>query len=332
MAAHYRRRYLDLFPADALAGLRVGLYEHSSVARDLLAELLEGLGAELVRLGRSQRFIPVDTEAVRPEDVALARDWCTTQRLDALVSTDGDGDRPLIADEQGRWLRGDVAGILCARYLGVRHLVTPVSSNSAVEGCGWFEQVVRTRIGSPYVIAAMQQALAAGHNAVAGYEANGGFLIADELALPGGRLAPLPTRDAVVVVLTLLLSARDQGCPVSGLRAALPQRFTASDRLKAFPTELSRQRIGQLHSGDPVADRRAIEAQFGALCGRVDAIDATDGLRISFDSNEIIHLRPSGNAPELRCYTEAASAARAQALNRDCLALLEGWRTSTGGA
>ena len=32
---------------------------------------------------------------------------------------------------------------------------------------------------------------------------------------------------------------------------------------------------------------------------------------MTFDSEEIIHLRPSGNAPELRCYTEAASGARA---------------------
>ena len=37
-------------------------------------------------------------------------------------------------------------------------MVTPVSSNTAVEKSAWFGQVVRTRIGSPYVIEAMQQA------------------------------------------------------------------------------------------------------------------------------------------------------------------------------
>ena len=31
----------------------------------------------------------------------------------------------------------------------------------------------------------------------------------------------------------------------------------------------------------------------------------TDGLRITFENGNIIHLRPSGNSPELRCYGEA---------------------------
>jgi len=152
----YVARYLGFFPHGCFARLRVGVYEHSSVARDLLAEVLEGLGAEVVRLARSERFIPVDTEAVRPEDVELARTWAAGGNFFALCSTDGDGDRPLISDERGEWLRGDVAGILAAKWLGADTVVTPVSSNSAVEACGWFGRVVRTRIGSPYVIAAMQ--------------------------------------------------------------------------------------------------------------------------------------------------------------------------------
>jgi phosphomannomutase len=35
------------------------------------------------------------------------------------------------------------------------------------------------------------------------------------------------------------------------------------------------------------------------------AADQTDGLRLSFDSGDVVHLRPSGNAPELRVYTES---------------------------
>ena len=95
----YCDRYLDFFPAACFHGLRIGLYEHSSVARDLLGEILAGLGAEVVRLGYSNRFVPVDTEAIRSEDVALARQWSRQFALDALVSTDGDADRHAAAVE-----------------------------------------------------------------------------------------------------------------------------------------------------------------------------------------------------------------------------------------
>ena len=54
--------------------------------------------------------------------------------------------------------------------------------------------------------------------------------------------------------------------------------------------------------------------------GDVIAIDTTDGLRTSFATGEIVHLRPSGNAPELRCYAEAADEPRARALCDACLA------------
>lgn len=323
----YCDRYLDFFPAACFHGLRIGLYEHSSVARDLLGEILASLGAEVVRLGYSDRFVPVDTEAIRSEDVALARQWSRQFALDALVSTDGDADRPLIGDESGEWLRGDVAGVLCARYLGVRHLVTPVSSNTLVEQCGWFTQVDRTRIGSPYVIEGMQAALSAGRRSVAGYEANGGFLLADEVNSGSARLSPLPTRDAVVVILAVLMLARQQACPLSGLLALLPRRYTFSDRLKAFPSELSQARIASMRSGDAAKDVAAVNAVFADAFGNAVKLDVTDGLRITFASHEVVHLRPSGNAPELRCYSEADSPARAAEINRRCLAIMESWRS-----
>ncbi len=37
-----------------------------------------------------------------------------------------------------------------------------------------------------------------------------------------------------------------------------------------------------------------------------------DGLRMTLNNDEIVHLRPSGNAPELRCYAEASSNDRAE--------------------
>ncbi|OIO68956.1 MAG: phosphomannomutase [Zetaproteobacteria bacterium CG1_02_53_45] len=319
------QRYLDFFPAGCLEGLKVGVYEHSSVARDILGEVIAGLGAEVVHLGRSDHFIPVDTEAIRPEDVTLARAWSQEFKLDCIVSADGDGDRPLVSDEHGQWLRGDVAGILCAHYLGAQHVATPVSCNSAVEKSGWFSQVDRTRIGSPFVIQAMDKAIAAGVTNVVGYEANGGFLTATDIEIEGRRLTALPTRDAVIVPLAILMLAKAFTSSVSALLEQLPQRFTSSDRL-AFPTELSQEKLKPLNSDDLQQSKRSAEAILGSVFGSVISVDNTDGVRITFKNNEVVHLRPSGNAPELRCYNEADTEERAVEMNRVCLQILESWR------
>ncbi|WP_346427273.1 hypothetical protein [Modicisalibacter sp. 'Wilcox'] len=48
-------------------------------------------------------------------------------------------------------------------------------------------------------------------------------------------------------------------------------------------------------------------------------MDITDGLRFALASVDIVHLRPSGNAPEMRCYAESSSAAGAEVLVAHCL-------------
>lgn len=307
--ALYVRRYLDFFPQGFLAGRRVGVYQHSGVGRDLLLEVLAGLGAEVVPLGRTDTFVPVDTEAIDEATEQLAREWSRAHRLSALVSTDGDADRPLVGDETGALFRGDIVGPLCAAWLGVETVVTPVSSNTVVERCGRFRRVVRTRIGSPFVLEAMAAAAGEGGGPVAGYEANGGFLVGTDLVRHGRRLAALPTRDALLPALSLLALAAERRAPLSSLRADLPPRHTASGRIQGIATLASQRLLAGL------AAPEALQAFFGEL-GQVKAVDRTDGLRVTLDSGEIVHLRPSGNAPELRCYAEADSPARAAELGR----------------
>ena len=317
---NYVMRYLNFFAPDALAGLRVGVYQHSAVGRDVLVKILSHLGAKVTPLGRSEKFIPVDTEAIRPEDVKLAAEWAATGKFDALVSADGDSDRPLVSDERGNWLRGDIAGILCAKFLEADSISTPVSSNTAVEKCGWFKEIRRTRIGSPFVVASMMEATSAGAKRVVGYEANGGFLLNSDIEVAGRKLRALPTRDAVLVMLGILLLAKAQGKKVSELASSLPPRFTASDRLKNFAAEKSQAILARFNCGSEPADKAAIEKMFGDICGSVSAINRRDGLRITFANGEVIHLRPSGNAPEFRCYAEAETDERARAITARTLA------------
>ncbi|PHP26687.1 phosphomannomutase [Limimaricola cinnabarinus] len=307
-AARYVARYVDGFGAEALSGLRIGVYEHSSVARDTLGEIVEGLGAEAVRLARSDSFIPVDTEAVDPDTRAALAGWADEHALDAIISTDGDADRPMVADAQGAMIPGDVLGPLTARLLGARIVVTPVSSNTLIDRVDGIE-VRRTRIGSPFVIAGMEAALAENASAaVVGYEANGGFLLGFAARGPNGALAPLMTRDAVLPIVAPLAAARAEGRGLAQLAARLPPRFTAADRLQEVPSERSMALIETLRRNP---DARAAFFDTGSAEA---GIDETDGLRVTFANGEIVHLRPSGNAPECRLYTEADSPDRAQAL------------------
>ncbi|MBL1262374.1 phosphomannomutase [Candidatus Methylomicrobium oryzae] len=315
-------RYRQFFPPQQLAGLRLGLYEHSSVARDLLRELLQALGAEVISIERTDRFMPIDTEAVSERDTAMAKQWAARYGFDAVLSTDGDADRPLLGDQNGRWLRGDIVGILCAQYLNAQAVATPVSSNSAVEKCGDFA-VLRTRIGSPYVIEGMEKLAGQGYNSVVGFEANGGFLVATEIRKQGRRLKPLPTRDAVLPMLVLLAMAKERGVKLSELPESLPARYTASDRLASFAPEKSRSLLYEL-----AASQAAVSDLLGDLCGNVTASDQTDGLRLSFENGEIVHLRASGNAPELRCYAEADTQMRAEEIVRACLSRLADYKSS----
>lgn len=309
----YIERYTSFFGAQALAGKRVALYEHSSVARDVLRTILESLGAQVLSLGRTDTFVPIDTEAVTQEDIEQASVWAREHRFDAILSTDGDADRPLIGDETGTWMRGDVVGILCARYLQADVVVTPVSSNTAVEKCASFKQVLRTKIGSPYVIAGMQSARNA--SIVVGYEANGGFLLGSDIKNDRAILTALPTRDAVLPMLSLLALSGLNGCPASQLATDLPSRFTASDRIQQVPTDASRRLIEALSQ-----DVRQAAELMAPDSGPLVLQDSTDGLRLTFEMGDVVHLRPSGNAPELRCYAEANTQARAQEL---CMACLE---------
>jgi len=322
----YADRYLRFFPQGALKGKKIGVYQHSAVGRELMLTILSGLGAETIPLGFSEAFVPVDTEAIRPEDVDAARHWAKTHQLDAIISTDGDSDRPLISDETGKWLRGDVAGILCSAYFTADAVATPVSCNSALEKCGWFRAVYRTRIGSPFVIEGMEQALRAGFQRVVGYEANGGFLLGSDIPSAGKTLTALPTRDAIILQIAILLLSIEKQKSISELIAELPQRFTYSNRLKDFPTEKSRVKISELYSGNEDRDRETLGAIFGEHFGPVASMDTTDGLRIIFENDEIVHLRPSGNAPEFRCYNEAATESRAMEMNQICMEIMASWR------
>jgi len=311
----YLRRYTTVFDGSTFAGKKIVFYQHSAVGRDLLVQMLQQLGAEVVPVGRSDVFVPIDSENVTPKDQAYFKQL-SKEYPDAfaIVSTDGDSDRPFVIDEHGVFHRGDELGAIVAHWLKADAAAYPVSANDAVDsylnnnGVEW----THTKIGSPYVVVAMQEEAAKGKQRVVGWEVNGGFLLGADIEVNGKTLGALPTRDAILPIIIALRMAVDAGSAVSEVFAALPQRFTGAGLIDNFPTTISQKIVAQ-YSSDNETTHGALGQFFTAEhgFGQVDKIDALDGVRIFFDNGEIAHLRPSGNAPQLRIYSVADTQGRA---------------------
>lgn len=396
--ANYLRRYQALFSSTDLEGLRLVFFQYAAVGRDLLPQILQNAGAEVIAAGRSDVFEAIDTEAISEEHLhrllrIILQARASHGRIDALISSDGDSDRPLVisveektlkerlrdvvpalrdafADLTGgmdavrirrrldlaasavrvRFIPGDLLGTLVADVLGADSVSIPISANPAVHE--FFAQkgitTRKTRIGSPFVIEAMREATASGCSRVVSWEANGGFLVGSDLEWNGNKLPALPTRDAILPILCVLYAARKHQCSLSQLLDQLPRWFGRADLIDNFERERSAKvvdyfrlpdensvwiRFGDhavelldsqeqvtrtLDTADSLGEdlsrrKQRLESHFSARkgFGTIRRINCQDGVRCFFDNDEIAHIRPSGNAPQLRIYAQARTQERA---------------------
>ena len=356
-ANDYVRRYTDFFDGISLAGFRLVVYQHSAVGRDIVVELLRQLGAEVIPAGRSETFIPIDTENMDREQLATIQSLhdqvvASHGQIDAVISTDGDTDRPMILgvdDGEVHFFAGDRVGMVTAEFLGADAVVVPISCNDAID-LGGLKNIIepKTKIGSPFVIAGMEKAIAKGKRAVCGFEANGGFLTGSDFTRNGKTLASLPTRDALLPILAVLFAAKEKGLTLSQLFEFLPKRYGSAALLKAFPRTISQTIINRFSPSDSriseivietsgmvlldenglklaglEAEIHAIESIIQELkelftavldFGDIVRINYLDGVRIYFYNGDVAHIRPSGNADELRIYAVANTQDRANAI------------------
>ena len=207
--------------------------------------------------------------------------------------------------------------------------------------------LLKTKIGSPYVVAALDELCRDGkYSRIVGWEANGGFLTGSNISLRASTLDALPTRDATLPILANLFAAAEQGSSLSALWNRLPGRFGRAGLLDNFPVTASQTILAQLIppgdvievrfgeagqvvdrsrarvSGAPLAasatekwqqSKATLARFFTAALGfdHIGRIKALDGVRIYFYNGDVAHVRPSGNAPQLRIYANSSSQARA---------------------
>ena len=369
----YVQRYTESFVNNGLRGLHVLIYQHSAVGRDILARILTELGAAVIAAGRSDRFIPIDTENItgaQLDDLEKMISGAEAGGLpfDAIVSTDGDSDRPLVVavlpaaqvhagGQRVRFLPGDLLGIITAEYLGANAAAVPVSANDAVERRMHERGILlrKTKIGSPYVVAALDEIKVAGRwERVVGWEANGGFLTGSDIRLATGTLSALPTRDSTLPILANLFAAAERNISLAELWNLLPARFGCAGLLDNFPVTASQAILAKLipqgglievefdltgdvfdrsiagNTAAPLARSMARDWQqvksnlksfFTPAQGFDDIarINVLDGVRIYFRNGDVAHVRPSGNAPQLRLYANSDSQARAEEIREFAL-------------
>ena len=169
------------------------------------------------------------------------------------------------------------------------------------------------------MIAGMDAAKAENLSNIMGFEANGGLLTRTDFFVNDTIVRALPTRDSFLPCLSVLYMAKSKGISLSELASQFKLPYALSDRLENFAVEKSTRLMASIRSS-----RENLE-QFLAPIGKPAKISDIDGLRVTLNDQRIIHFRPSGNAPEMRCYVEAGSEESAVHLLKQGLNLLSQW-------
>ena len=353
----FQDRYTCLFPSDILKNKKILIYEQSAVGRDLLKNILTSLGAEVIGVERSNIFIPIDTEKI-PEYVSeLFKKLANEYNPFAIVSTDGDSDRPILVDENGSFLPGDLLGLLVSLYLKPDFVSIPVSSNDAAISTlnNLNVELVLTKIGSPYCIEAMNTKLSENSNSkVVSWERNGGYLLGNDWTINNHLIKSLPTRDSILPILISLIFSIEENMSLSNLiDTKLPHRVIVSDAVddKTYGCEKYTSELGkiiinnfsiknsniqqidfkdtieiipkQLITEDIQNEAKTIksnlESYFTPALGyqQIKSINYIDGVRICFSNNDVVHLRPSSNASEFRLYVTSDTEEQAHKILTD---------------
>ena len=196
------------------------------------------------------------------------------------VAHDGDADRAVFVDENGRFIEENqefalVADYICSGRSGI--VVTPVSSSLLVETIVKKHggSVVYTPVGSIYVARTMRDLLEKGETVVFGGEGNGGLIYPDHQFCRDGGMT------ATIMVAILARS----GLPLSKLIDQLPVFHMIKEKIRIAHPE---------HLIEVLAES----------CSKYH-IDRTDGLRITKGDAWAL-VRPSGTEPLVRVMVESA--------------------------
>jgi phosphomannomutase/phosphoglucomutase len=250
--------------------------------------LVEALGCKLITLNSVvDGTFPGRGPEPTPDKLGDLSMTVKSVGADLGVAFDGDGDRSMFCDEDGRVLWGDQSGCLVADYVLEKHpeatVVTSVASSQAIELVAKKHKakVLRTRVGAVEIARTMVE-----RNAVFGFEENGGCIYQPHI----------PVRDGAMTTALMLECLAARGMAFSrALSFTVPKFFQAKTKLP-----VDAKKVG--------AVMKAVERQ---AKGEVERVD---GVKVWTDEHSWVLVRASGTEPIVRIFAESDSQEKAELL------------------
>ncbi len=271
-------------PAIRRARLRVAADCSNGAGGLVVPRLLERLGVRYVTLNADPNgTFPGHNSEPTPDNAQELVELVRSGGFDLGFIQDGDADRAIFVDENGRYLYGDRSLAMMARYLCSqkkgRRVVTTVGSSMCVEDAVRMSggSITYTRTGSPVVAREMME-----NGSIFGGEENGGLVFADFQYC----------RDGAMAVAKMLEMVALKG-KLSRINDEIPQ-YHQVKRKTPCPEDKKENIMKRL-----------------ALAAKGGRIDRTDGVKVFLKDGWVL-VRPSGTEPLFRVFSESKSPEKAE--------------------
>lgn len=235
--------------------------------------LLRRMGCDVIALNsHPSGFFPHEVEPVQKNLTDLIK--ITSEVKGIGIAHDGDADRMMAVDEEGRFISGDKLLVILARDGEAKEVVTTVDASMAIEEAGF--NVKRTKVGDTYVSEHLRR------GGDFGGEPSGAWIFPKNSYCPDGIYA------AAALV---SLAGRQK---LSALVDAIPQ----------YPV----YRGSVANDGATTSEIENVLLAMGP-----QDVDRSDGVKLIFEDGWLL-VRPSGTEPKIRVTAEAKTEARAHQL------------------
>lgn len=309
---NYLKRIGELVRFDAIAASKMSFAFDAlhGCGAGWLDRALEqhGVAVQAIRTKRDVLFDGSGPDPSEENLKPLARAVSEAKAV-AGLATDGDADRFGVLDGDGTFVSPNHVLALVFDYL--------------IETRGWKLGAARS-VATTHLLDAVAR-----HHGVpvfetpVGFKYIGPFLERDKITLGGEESAGMtirghvPEKDGILACLLVAEMVATRRKPLAEQLQALFKRVGRA----YWPVRINLHFAPEVISGLPRRFDRA-PSEFGGR--RVARTDRTDGLKLVFDDDSWVLMRPSGTEPLVRVYAEAASIAKANEMAEEARKWISG--------